>query len=194
MVQTGLNYELLVEDALRLVVRNSLKIVEKVGLPGETHFYISFSTIHPGVDISDDLRAKHPDNMTIVLQHQFTDLSVGKEEFSITLFFAGKPSPMVIPFQSITSFNDPSVGFGLQFGTTGDDDGQDERTLSDAGPNIISDRHSDHDNQYGSKPSASHADATTRLQKRDASTRQITDDGDSSADVVSLDTFRKKPT
>ena len=194
MVQTGLNYELLVEDALRSVVRNSLKIVEKVGLPGETHFYISFSTIHPGVDISDNLRAKHPDNMTIVLQHQFTDLSVGNEEFCITLFFAGKPSPMVIPFQSITSFNDPSVGFGLQFGTADEDSGQDERTLSDAGPNIVSDKYSDHDNQYGSEPSASPADAPTGLQKRDASTRQITNDGHNSADVVSLDTFRKKPT
>ena len=109
MLQTGLNYELLVEDALRSVVRTSLSIVEKVGLPGETHFYISFSTTHPGVEISDDLRAKHPENMTIVLQHQFGDLKVGIEEFSITLFFAGKPSPMVIPFQSIISFNDPSV-------------------------------------------------------------------------------------
>ena len=194
MLQTGLNYERLVEDALRSVVRTSLSIVEKVGLPGETHFYISFSTTHPGVEISDDLRAKHPENMTIVLQHQFEDLNVGKKEFSIILFFSGKPSPMVIPFQSITSFNDPSVGFGLQFGTTVEDDGQDERTLSDAGSNIISDRHSDYDNQYGSKPSGGHADAPTRLQKRDASTRQITDDDDSSADVVSLDTFRKKPT
>ena len=116
MLQTGLNYELLVEDALRSVVRTSLSIVEKVGLPGETHFYISFSTTHPGVEISDDLRAKHPENMTIVLQHQFGDLNVGIEEFSIILFFAGKHSTMVIPFQSITSFNDPSVGFGLQFG------------------------------------------------------------------------------
>ncbi len=194
MVQTGLNYELLVEDALRSVVRNSLKIVEKVGLPGETHFYISFSTMHPGVDISDDLREKHPDNMTIVLQHQFTDLSVGNEEFCITLYFAGKPSPMIIPFQSITSFNDPSIGFGLQFGTADEDIGKDERTLSDAGHNVISDKYSDHDNHYGSKPSASPAGATTRPQKRDASSRQIADDDDSIADVVSLDTFRKKPT
>ena len=132
MLQTGLNYELLVEDALRSVVRNSLSIVEKVGLPGETHFYISFSTTHPGVEISDDLRAKHPENMTIVLQHQFGDLSVGIEGFSITLFFAGKPSPMVIPFQSITSFNDPSVGFGLQFGKADETCDDDERTNSDA--------------------------------------------------------------
>ena len=67
MLQTGLNYELLVEDALRSVVRSSLSIVENVGLPGETHFYIGFSTIHKGVEIDDHLRAKHPENMTIVL-------------------------------------------------------------------------------------------------------------------------------
>ena len=195
MLQTGLNYELLVEDALRSVVRTSLSIVEKVGLPGETHFYISFSTTHPGVEISDDLRTKHPENMTIVLQHQFGDLSVGNEEFSITLFFAGKPSPMVIPFQSITSFNDPSVGFGLQFGAADEDGGEDEHTKCDAGPNIVSDKNSDYGDQSGNKQGASPVDTSTRLQKRNANTRQITDDdGDNSADIVSLDTFRKKPT
>ena len=195
MLQTGLNYELLVEDALRSVVRNSLSIVEKVGLPGETHFYISFSTTHPGVEISDDLKTKHPENMTIVLQHQFGDLTVGIEEFSITLFFAGKPSPMVIPYKSITSFNDPSVGFGLQFGTTDEDGDEVERTISNAEPSTVSDKNSDTDNQYGNKQGASSIDLPTRLQQRDASTGQNTDDnGDNSADVVSLDTFRKKPT
>ena len=194
MLQTGLNYELLVEDALRSVVRNSLSIVEKVGLPGETHFYISFSTTHPGVEISDHLRTKHPENMTIVLQHQFGELSVGSEEFSITLFFAGKPSPMVIPFESITSFNDPSVGFGLQFGTANENDDENEHTMSDAGPDIVSDKYSNQDRGQVDKQGANSVDAPTRLQKRDSNTRQITDDGENSADVVSLDTFRKKPT
>ena len=195
MLQTGLNYELLVEDALRSVVRTSLSIVEKVGLPGETHFYISFSTTHPGVEISDDLRAKHPENMTIVLQHQFEDMNVSIEEFSITLFFEGKPSPMVIPFQSITSFNDPSVGFGLQFGKVDETCDDDERTMSDAGLDFILNKNSDPDNQYGLTQGVSAADAPTRLQKRDVSTRQVTDDdGENGADVVSLDTFRKKPT
>lgn len=194
MLQTGLNYELLVEDALRSVVRTSLSIVEKVGLPGETHFYISFSTTHPGVEISDYLRTKHPENMTIVLQHQFGDLSVGIEEFSITLFFAGKPSPMVIPFQSITSFNDPSVGFGLQFGTADENGEDDERAISGQGHNIVTDKNSDSDDQIDSKQGTGAVDAPTSLQQRDVRTRQMTDDGDNSADVVSLDTFRKKPT
>ena len=194
MLQTGLNYELLVEDALRSVVRTSLGIVEKVGLPGETHFYISFSTTHPGVEISDELRAKHPENMTIVLQHQFGDLSVDNEEFCITLFFAGKPSPMVIPFQSITSFNDPSVGFGLQFGTADENGDEDEQMMEDSGPNIVSDKNSDPDKPHGDKQRASVDGTPTRLKQRDARTRQMTDNGDTSADVVSLDTFRKKPT
>ena len=130
MLQTGLNYELLVEDALRSVVRSSLSIVQKVGLPGETHFYIGFSTIHKGVEIDDHLRAKHPENMTIVLQHQFADLIVGDDEFSVTLFFGGKPSPMIIPFEAVTSFNDPSVGFGLQFGIADEDDSDDDDTMT----------------------------------------------------------------
>ena len=164
MLQTGLNYELLVEDALRSVVRSSLSIVQKVGLPGETHFYIGFSTLHKGVEIDDHLRAKHSENMTIVLQHQFADLIVGEDEFSITLFFGGKPSPMIIPFEAVTSFNDPSVGFGLQFGIADDDDNDDD---------------DDHDNI--SPPD-------------DQPTQSNDDASDNSADVVSLDTFRKRPT
>ena len=197
MLQTGLNYELLVEDALRSVVRNSLSIVEKVGLPGETHFYISFSTRHPGVEISDDLRAKHPDNMTIVLQHQFGDLCVGGEQFSITLFFAGRPSPMVIPFQSITSFNDPSVGFGLQFGTAnGDGDGdKGEHNITDKGLIVGAELNSGSDNENGNKKGANAIDTPARLQQRKARGRQINDDASgNSGDVVLLDTFRKKPT
>jgi hypothetical protein len=195
MLQSGLNYELLVEDALRSVVRTSLGIIEKVGLPGETHFYISFSTTYPGVEISDDLRAKHPENMTIVLQHQFGDLNVGSEEFSVTLFFAGKPSPMIIPFQSITSFNDPSVGFGLQFGAADEDDGEDERTMSDAGLNIVSDKSFAPNNSYDNKQSTNTVDKSTCPQKHDVRTSQVNDDANgNSADVVSLDTFRKKPT
>ena len=161
MLQTGLNYELLVEDALRSVVRSSLSIVQKVGLPGETHFYIGFSTIHKGVEIDDHLRAKHPENMTIVLQHQFADLIVGDDEFSVTLFFSGKPSPMIIPFEAVTSFNDPSVGFGLQFGIADEDDNDDNNDI---------------------------------LPSDDQPTQSNDDASGNSADVVSLDTFRKRPT
>ena len=112
---TGLNYDLLVEDTLRLVVRSALKITEQSGLIGETHFYISFHTGYPGVEMDDALRAQHPETITIVIQHQFADLDVQDDHFGITLFFGGKPSSMTVPFTAVTSFNDPSVGFGLQF-------------------------------------------------------------------------------
>ena len=110
-----LNYERLVEDSLRNVVREALRISQTDGLPGETHFYIAFDTRYPGVIMEDDLRSKHPKSITIVIQHQFADLDVQDEHFRITLFFGGRPSSMTVPFAAVTSFNDPSVGFGLQF-------------------------------------------------------------------------------
>lgn len=119
----GLNYELLVEDSLRMVVRAALTIVERAGLPGDTHFYISLNTQHPGVEMEKSLRDDHPDTITIVIQHQYADLIVEDDQFSITLFFGGKPSPMIVPFDSVTSFNDPSVGFVLQFGVIEHDEG-----------------------------------------------------------------------
>ncbi|MDC1382659.1 ClpXP protease specificity-enhancing factor SspB [Candidatus Puniceispirillum sp.] len=171
MLQTGLNYELLVEDALRSVVRTALGIVEKVGLPGETHFYISFSTLYSGVEIDDHLRSKHPENMTIVLQHQFADLKVNDDEFSVTLFFSGKPSPMIIPFQAITSFNDPSVGFGLQFGMADEDEDDNEQTVAGKDDNVAGLKNGNHKANQSNENS-----------------------NGNSADVVSLDKFRKKPT
>lgn len=172
--QTGLNYELLVEDALRSVVRSSLRIVENIGLPGETHFYISFITSYEGVELDEALRAKHPEQMTIVIQHQYADLQVNEDHFSITLFFGGKPSPMIIPFQAVTNFNDPSVGFGLQFGMI---DNEDEDDLSD----------NDGSNATISKPNGE-GNASKHVSKN------LESDDEKTAEVVSLDTFRKRPT
>ena len=186
-LQTGLNYELLVEDALRSVVRSSLRIVEKVGLPGETHFYISFLTNYTGVEIDDHLRVKHPETMTIVLQHQFADLVVGETEFAVTLFFGGKASPMIIPFEAVTSFNDPSVGFGLQFGMADDDDHDDDDSAdhgSNAGPDI-----SQKDGDFNGDN-----DHSDKSQSGDQPPRNSDNGSGNSADVVSLDTFRKRPT
>ena len=113
----GLNYELLVEESLRIVVRSALKIVEEAGLPGDTHFYITFNTQFEGVHMVESLRNEHPESITIVIQHQYADLLVEDDQFHITLFFGGRASPMTVPFAAVTNFNDPSVGFGLQFGT-----------------------------------------------------------------------------
>jgi len=108
-------YENLVEDALRGVVKTALKQVQEYGLIDDHHFFITFHTDFLGVEIPDYLRDKYPDEMTIVLQYQFEDLSVEEDQFSVSLSFNNVPERMIVPFDSITGFADPSVKFGLQF-------------------------------------------------------------------------------
>jgi uncharacterized protein len=110
-----LNYQVLTEDALRSVVRKALDIVAEGGLTGQHHFYLTFRTDFPGVKIADVLRAKHPKEMTIVLQHQFWGLEVTDVGFSVTLSFNGQHERLVVPWPSLSAFVDPSVQFGLQF-------------------------------------------------------------------------------
>jgi hypothetical protein len=110
-----LRYDKMVEDALRGVVRDALGFVSINGLPGDHHFYVTFKTHFAGVAIPKSLKARHPDEMTIVLQHQFWDLSVEEEQFQVTLSFSGKSERLVIPFAAVTGFADPSAKFGLQF-------------------------------------------------------------------------------
>lgn len=116
MAADGFDYEKMAQEALRGVVREALKRVQKTGaLPGRHHFYLTFKTRHAGVDIADYLTEKYPDEMTIVLEHQFYDLTVTDRRFEVTLRFAGVPQHLVIPFGALTRFYDPSVRFGLQF-------------------------------------------------------------------------------
>ena len=112
---SSINYELLVEDSLRTVVRGALAIVQEYGLLGESHFYITFRTQAVGVQLDDTLKEGNPQEMTIVLQHQFWDLTVEEDQFSVGLSFSGVQYQLVIPFSAVTHFTDPSVGFGLQF-------------------------------------------------------------------------------
>jgi hypothetical protein len=109
-------YDLMTQQALRGVVRNVLlEVVKKKVLPGEHHFYISFDTQAEGVRISERLRAQYPEQMTIILQHQFWDLTVSERGFEVGLSFGGIPEKLGIPFEAIGGFFDPSVQFGLQF-------------------------------------------------------------------------------
>jgi len=110
-----IRYDLLTQQALRGVVRNVLSETAKKGLPGDHHFYISFDTRAEGVQLSDRLRAQYPDEMTIILQHQFWDLKVGEEEFEVGLSFGGVAERLAVPYEAINGFFDPSVQFGLQF-------------------------------------------------------------------------------
>ncbi len=112
---TTLSYERMVEDALRGVLRQALRITQAQGLPGQHHFYITFETTQPGVNIAASLKALHPNEMTIVLQHQFWDLQVFEDYFEITLSFSGVQQRLVVPFAAVTAFADPHAKFGLQF-------------------------------------------------------------------------------
>ncbi|MEM0927717.1 MAG: ClpXP protease specificity-enhancing factor SspB [Pseudomonadota bacterium] len=118
---TELDYAWLTQNAMRGVVRDVLKITRDLGsLPGEHHFYIEFDTLASGVDIADRLRTQYPDRMTIVLQHQFDDLIVDEDHFTVTLKFKGIPERLVVPFDAITQFADPSSNFALQFQSVSD--------------------------------------------------------------------------
>ena len=110
-----LNYQAMTEEALRGVVRQALMVAAQRGLPGQHHFYLTFRSTFPGVQFADHLRERHPDEMTIVLQHQFWGLDVTEKQFSVTLSFNGQHERLTIPFAAITAFVDPSTQFGLQF-------------------------------------------------------------------------------
>jgi hypothetical protein len=110
-----IRYDLLTQDALRGVVRSVLTDAAKSGLPGDHHFFVSFDTQAEGVRLSPRMRAQYPEDMTIVLQHQFWDLIVSDVGFEVGLSFGGVPERLVVPFAAIKGFFDPSVQFGLQF-------------------------------------------------------------------------------
>ncbi len=169
-----LRYDKMVEDALRQVLRQSLQfVVEHDGLPGDHHFYITFRTDHPDVVMPGYLRKRYPDEMTIVLQHQFWSLEVAEEYFSVSLSFSSKPELLVIPFAAVAAFADPSVRFGLQF-ETGDDITQEDE---EAGPLV-------------KLPEI----ARTRAATAENSDQPPDDSGDEDGaeNIVALDRFRKK--
>jgi uncharacterized protein len=112
-----IRYDILAQEALRGMMRRVLIDAAKKGLPGEHHFFISFDTRAPGVRMSDRLRAQHPEEMTIVLQHQFWDLTIAEHAFEVGLSFNGVPERLLIPFDAIKEFVDPSVQFALKFDT-----------------------------------------------------------------------------
>ena len=129
MSEDHINYPALIDAAMRSVVREVIALAADEGLPGEHHFFISFRTDYPGVKMSGALREKYPREMTIVLQHQFWDLQVYDEYFTITLSFHNTPEKLAVPFAALTAFADPSIKFGLQFhgvDAEEEEDGQEE--------------------------------------------------------------------
>jgi hypothetical protein len=177
MATDSLRYDLLVQEALKGVVRRVLTDAARDGLPGEHHFYISFRTDRSGVRISPRLREKYPDDMTIVLQHQFSGLAVNDQAFEVGLSFSGVSERLRIPFDALTGFFDPSVQFGLKFET---DEG--EATAEQATPSEIP--------QIGSRKGLVAADQDKVDEPVAAVAASEASEG--SAEVVSLDAFRKK--
>jgi hypothetical protein len=165
-----LRYDRMVENALRGVVRQAVNEVQLKGLPGDHHFYITFMTDYPGVQIPDYLRERYPGEMTIVLQYQFTDLGVDDNKVMVTLSFNNIPEKLIIPLPAITIFADPSVNFALQFQPLGDADSDGDE--SDTGGD----------------------DDTTPPPKGTKKKSAKADKGETAktGEVVSLDHFRKK--
>jgi hypothetical protein len=190
MTTDHFRYDLLTRDALRGVLRHVLTESATKGLVGDHHFYITFLTKTPGVKLSPRLTSQYPEEMTIILQHQFWDLQVTQDQFEVGLSFNGIPERLVVPFAAIKSFFDPSVQFGLQFET-----GEDAEKAEPAGSKATND--------------TARADITpvpARPEKaKDAAKSDADDDGDGpddkgpgdasprqGAEVVRLDRFRKK--
>ena len=120
MAKDFIGYQALTDAALRGVVREALRRIEKSGLIGAHHFYLTFKTHADGVDIPEFLKEQYPDEMTIIIQHQYWALKVKEDYFEVTLTFKKLPAPLHIPFNALTAFFDPGVQFGLQFRSEGD--------------------------------------------------------------------------
>ena len=193
-----IRYDLLTQQALRGVVRNVLTDAAKKGLTGDHHFYISFNTQADGVRLSQRIIAQYPEEMTIILQHQYWDLSVSEEAFEVGLSFGGVPEKLTVPFEAINGFFDPSVQFGLQFEPVGE--GQDnvvpvEAKQSDAKkrPEMRQDTKQDtkQDIKHESRkqPARGSVPTVTAAAKPEPPEPPKPTSG---AEVVRLDRFRKK--
>lgn len=122
----SIDYGNLMHRAMRGLIQTVLSDVARDGLPGAHHFFITFDTTHPDVEMADWLRSRYPSEMTVVIQHWYENLVVTDDGFSVTLNFGNQPEPLVIPFDAVRTFVDPSVEFGLRFETHPEEDDEDE--------------------------------------------------------------------
>ncbi len=191
-----IRYDILTQDAMRSVVQTVLADAAAKGLPGEHHFFLSFDTRAEGVVLSPRLKAQYPKEMTIVLQHQFWDLTVSNDRFEVGLSFSGIPERLVVPFRAITGFADPSVQFVLQFAGAVDD----EPVVEEASPEAARPpaRHDGLPRSAEPPPVAANPEAGAESAGKSAekpaekSAGVAKPDAPATAEVVRLDRFRKK--
>jgi len=187
MGQDHIRYDILAQDALRGVIRKVLTEVATTGrLPGDHHFFITFLTGAPGVRISQHLKSKYPEQMTIVIQHQFWELKITESHFEIGLSFSDVPEKLVIPFNAIRGFYDPSVNFELEF------DVKSEPAAPVALDVLVEKKPEPAPTKVpaiGGKKAEARAKAEPAAKKPAV---EAADNGQKGADVVSLDAFRKK--
>lgn len=131
---SGFNYGRLMQRALRGLMAEVLGTVAKRGLPGAHHFFISFNTAHPGVDMPEWLRQQYPEELSIILQHEFSDLAVANDRFSVALSFGNRLATLVVPFDAVTTFADPSENFGLKFDASDADHSEDDAPAAASPP------------------------------------------------------------
>jgi hypothetical protein len=190
-----IRYDLLVQEALRSVVRKVLVDAARNGLPGDHHFKISFRTHAAGVTIPASMRQKYPDEMTIILQHEFWDLAVNGDGFEVSLSFSRKPERLSIPFAAITGFSDPSVPtFGFKF--MAPDIAESGAASPAAGPNPALKGVSEAEQllkRAQGPAAATKALAPAKPSEPSANSAPVkTTDKAEAAKVVSIDAFRKK--
>jgi hypothetical protein len=184
-----IRYDILAQDALRGVVRRVLLDTAKNGLPGEHHFYISFDTRAEGVQLSPRMRAQYPEEMTVVLQHQFWDLEVTENGFEVGVSFGGVPERLAVPFAAVKGFFDPSVQFGLQFEevaeTAEEESGQSEQSATAAGNAPPVER-------KAIAPAVAAVPAEPDPEAARTPSQAEPDNSAAGGEVVQLDRFRKK--
>lgn len=195
MATDHIRYDLLVQDAFRGIFRKVLVDAAQHGLPGEHHFYITFKTGAPGVVMSDRLRAEYPEQMTIILQHQFWDLKVHDSGFEVGLSFRRVPEKLEIPFAAVTGFFDPSVNFGAEF-TAEDADAARAEAEVDKAPVLAAVPAAEPvaEKPAEKAPAPVVAARPTRGSASEPAVEPAAEPAEDSPKVVSIDAFRKKNT
>lgn len=199
-----IRYDILAQDAMRGVVKKIITETAKAGLPGDHHFFVSFLTGYPGVRLSSRMRERYPDEMTIVIQHQYWELKAHENSFEIGLSFDDIPENLLIPFASIKGFFDPSVQFGLQFDIADEPDEDEDNVLAisavepdDRQTNAVKPEkkqaRTTSPTALPAKKTASKPKKKTRKNTPNSKEKTGGEKEPGSADVVSLDAFRKKP-